>query len=273
MLLFRLKIPLIQLSPSYQDEVALLSLAFYDVVYHLGELYVMLYIYIYIYMLVDISNVASLCYKSLKSGCQNAGFILLICILLILLLILSICFFSFYNTWTFAAAAAFAVYNNFQSLIISWRTFPCWWCLIFKFEFYWFRFIFVVWSKLPASTSKRCFDAGDLFLMLLPYCNSSLRSCLAILTVPLYQILCIVFWYPRNIPLYANGFVAVGLVPGFFAVILVPKVRRLSSAGIYSEYAWIGVILIVLWYVWLYSHVACMITSTQNSLPSLAFLY
>ena len=98
MLLFRLKIPLIQLSPSYQDEVALLSLAFYDVVYHLGELYVMLYIYIYIYMLVDISNVASLCYKSLKSGCQNAGFILLICILLILLLILSICFFSFYNT-------------------------------------------------------------------------------------------------------------------------------------------------------------------------------
>ena len=115
---------------------------------------------------------------------------------------------------------------------------------------------------------EKVFDAGDLFLMSLPYCNSSLESCLAVLTdllfISEYQILCIVFWYPRNMLSYIHVFVAVGLVLGFFAVMLAPKVMRLPRPGICPKYAWIEDILIMLWYVQLYSHMACMIASAQN---------
>ena len=61
-----------------------------------------------IYILVDISNVASSCFKSNRSGRQKAAFILLICILLILLLIFSTRRCSSTDTCTFAAATAAA---------------------------------------------------------------------------------------------------------------------------------------------------------------------
>ena len=45
---------------------------------------------------------------------------------------------------------------------------------------------------------------------------------------------------------------------------------RLSRASICPACAWRGVIWIVLWYVWLYSHVVWMIVPAWNSVPSLA---
>ena len=45
---------------------------------------------------------------------------------------------------------------------------------------------------------------------------------------------------------------------------------RLSRDGICPENACSGVILILLWYVRLYNHVACSSASAQNSVPSLA---
>jgi hypothetical protein len=71
-------------------------------------------------------------------------------------------------------------------------------------------------------------------------------------------------------PSYDHGFNVVGLLPGFFAVILAPKVIRLSNDGIYPENACNGVILILLWYVRLHNHVECSSASVQNSVPSLA---
>jgi hypothetical protein len=126
----------------------------------------------------------------------------------------------------------------------------------------------------PRNTSIRCFEAGDRLCGLSPYCISSFESCFAVLIDPVltsqYLMVCIVFRYPRKIPSYAHGFNVVGLVPRFFAVIFAPNVIRLSRAGICPENACNGVILILLWYVRLYNHVACRSASAQNSVPSLA---
>ena len=115
--------------------------------------------------------------------------------------------------------------------------------------------VFVVWFELPVKTSMRWAEAGDLLSILSPYWILSLELCLAVLIVPImtsqYQMLCIVSWYSRNILLYVHGLSYVGLVPSSLAAIFEPNVMGLSNAGIYLEYAWVGVILIALWYVWL----------------------
>ena len=109
---------------------------------------------VWMYVFVDVSNVSSSCFKSRMSGRRNAGFILLI--LLVSLLIRRRSFLG-NGTFTFAAAAAVAVYGNGECCRMSVSTF----CgegvaLSIRSNSIVSGSVFVVCWELPVNTSIRC---------------------------------------------------------------------------------------------------------------------